>query len=186
MIGGLIGSILSPIITGGMALEGQRQTNRTNRQIATDASVYSDRMADKQMAFQERMANTQHQRARADLEAAGFNPLLGMTGAAAPGGASGSAHTTQVQNELERGIASALEARSMELAVNKQKEEVKNLKTHNKNIKADTRKKNMERKVMSKQLPKADVINDLYDIVKPYIKKGKESIQTSPRMIPKF
>ncbi|AXH77599.1 MAG: DNA pilot protein [Microviridae sp.] len=81
VIGGLIGH------------EGQKDTNETNVALGRE-----------QMAFQERMSSSAYQRAVADMQKAGLNPMLAYSqgGASTPMGA-----MPQVQNAPAVGVASA-------------------------------------------------------------------------------
>jgi len=80
------------------AQQSQEEANRTNMAIANQ-----------QMSFQERMANTSYQRVVADLQAAGLNPMLAYSqgGAQVPTGASTQVSPTVKMDQVNSALQGA-------------------------------------------------------------------------------
>lgn len=106
------------LIGGAFSAFGQASANRENQ-----------RASKAQMAFQERMSNTQYQRGMADMKKAGLNPILAYKqgGAGTPGGA-----TYQAGNVGAAAAGGAASAGATAVAIRRNVAEVKQIEANTK------------------------------------------------------
>lgn len=143
-----MGNLLPGVIPGIADYFGGRE--------ARDASLSSAR---EQMAFQERMSSTAHQREVSDLKAAGLNPALSANhGASTPAGAA-----IDAENIMGSAVATAQQARQVHEGIKETRGRVENLRaqaalTRTENIKAQEDALNSARQgfLLESQFPEAD------------------------------
>jgi len=150
--------VTGSLITGGASLAGGLITNVMNRKEGA-----------KNRAFQEYMSNTAHQREVKDLVAAGLNPLLSATGGAStPSGAQAT-----MTDPITPAVASAMQGQRL-------KKDIEQADANIALTQAQAAKARVETNVISKDVPKSELINDFFDIVRPGVKKLKNYIQPQP------
>lgn len=104
---------LKAAVLGGAQLGANLYQGEKGRESTEGINEQQIKLADRQMAFQERMRNTAYVSATNDMRNAGLNPMLAFSqgGAQSPQGAQAQLQVPRYDEDLKTGVSSAIEAR---------------------------------------------------------------------------